>query len=93
MPSAASYLHGHRNTSINMSEPTLGTVSKPKLNVLVFGAALRADSLNRKLAALAARVVEQYGATVDHASMHDFDVPAYDGDAEKTQSIPKGAGN
>ena len=65
--------------------------STPTLKVLVFGASLRADSLNRKLAALAARFAERSGATVDHASMRDFDVPAYDGDFEKEQGIPKGA--
>lgn len=65
--------------------------SGSKLKVLVFGASLRADSLNRTLAALAARVAEQNGATVDHASMRQFDVPAYDGDAEKAEGIPKGA--
>ena len=63
----------------------------PTLKVLVFGASLRADSLNGKLAALAARVAEQNGATVDHASMRDFDVPSYDGDVEKQGGIPKGA--
>jgi NAD(P)H-dependent FMN reductase len=47
--------------------------------------------LNRKLAALAARVVEEGGATVDHASMRDFDVPSYDGDVEKAQGFPEGA--
>ena len=52
----------------------------PVLKVLVFGASLRADSLNGSLAALASRVAEQNGATVDHASMRDFDVPSYDGD-------------
>lgn len=65
--------------------------AEPQLKVLVCGASLREDSLNRKLAALAARIVEQAGATVDLASMHDFDVPSYDGDAEKAQRIPKGA--
>mgnify|MGYP005813998305 CR=1 FL=1 len=65
--------------------------SKPTLKVLVFGASLRADSLNRKLAALAARIAEESGATVDHASMREFDVPSYDGDAEQAQGIPKGA--
>ena len=65
--------------------------SEPKLKVLVFGASLRADSLNRKLAALAARVAAQSGATVNHASMRDFDVPSYDGDVEKERGIPKGA--
>ena len=65
--------------------------SAPQLKVLVFGASLRAESLNRKLAALAARVAEQNGATVDHASMRDFDTPSYDGDVETAQGIPKGA--
>jgi NAD(P)H-dependent FMN reductase len=65
--------------------------SEPNLKVLVFGASLRADSLNRKLAALAARIAEQNGATVDTASMRDFDVPSYDGDVEKAEGIPQGA--
>ena len=63
----------------------------PKLKVLVFAASLRVESLNRRLAALAARVAEQYGATVDLASMRDFDVPLYDGDVEAAQGIPPGA--
>jgi chromate reductase, NAD(P)H dehydrogenase (quinone) len=61
------------------------------LKVLVFAASLRADSLNRKLAALAARLAERSGATIDHASMRDFDVPSYDGDIEKDRGIPSGA--
>lgn len=65
--------------------------SKPTLTVLVLGASLRADSLNRRLAALAARLAAEGGATVDHASMREFDVPAYDGDAEKAAGIPPGA--
>ena len=69
----------------------IGPGSEPKLKVLVFGASLRADSLNGTLAALAARLAQQTGATVDHASMRDFDVPSYDGDVEKAQGIPKGA--
>ena len=67
------------------------TTGAPDLKVLVFAASLRAESLNRKLAALAARVAEQAGATVDLASMRDFDVPLYDGDVEKAQGIPAGA--
>ena len=65
--------------------------SSSKLRVLVFAASLRAESLNKKLAALAARVAEQSGAIVDHASMRDFDVPLYDGDLEGAQGIPAGA--
>ena len=63
----------------------------PGLKVLVFAASLRADSLNRKLAALAAQVAKEAGAIVDHASLRDFDVPLYDGDLEQTQGIPRGA--
>ena len=66
-------------------------IASPKLNVLVFAASLRTQSLNRKLATLAARTAEQYGATVDVASMRDFDVPLYDGDVEVANGIPKGA--
>jgi chromate reductase len=59
--------------------------------VLVFGASLRAGSLNQTLAALAARLAEQHGAVVDRASLRDFDVPLYDGDAEKVEGTPSGA--
>jgi chromate reductase, NAD(P)H dehydrogenase (quinone) len=65
--------------------------STPDLKVLVFAASLRAESLNKKLAALAARVAEQAGAIVDHASMRDFEVPLYDGDLESREGIPPGA--
>jgi NADPH-dependent FMN reductase len=63
----------------------------PKLRVLVFAASLRADSFNRKLAALAARIAEQSGATVDLAAMNDFEGPSYDGDLEAAKGIPAGA--
>lgn len=61
------------------------------LNVLVLAASLRADSLNRKLAGLAAQVATRAGATIDFASMRDFEVPAYDGDGETADGIPDGA--
>ena len=57
-----------------MAEP----IASPELKVLVFAASLRTESVNRKLAAVAAEVAERLGATVDHASMSDFDVPLYD---------------
>jgi NAD(P)H-dependent FMN reductase len=63
----------------------------PKLNVLVFAASLRAESLNQRLAALAARVAEEAGATVDRAAMREFDVPLYDGDLQSRDGIPQGA--
>ena len=67
------------------------SVSSPTLKVLIFSASLRADSLNSRLAALAAGVAGAHGATVDLASMHDFDVPVYDGDLEARDGIPTGA--
>src|SRR5689334_18508473 len=61
------------------------------LNVLIFAASLRAGSLNRTLASMAARVARQYGAHVDEALMADFDAPSYSGDLESAQGIPAGA--
>jgi chromate reductase len=67
------------------------TPPAPTLKVLVFAASLRTGSLNRKLAELAASVAAASGATVDLATMRDFDVPSYDGDAEGEGGIPAGA--
>lgn len=67
------------------------TPSGRPLKVLVFAASLRAESLNRRLAALAARVSAEQGAVVHLASLEDFDVPFYDGDLEASKGIPKGA--
>jgi NAD(P)H-dependent FMN reductase len=61
------------------------------LKVLVFAASLRSESLNHKLATLAARIATQHGATVDLASIRDFDVPSYDGDVDLAEGIPAGA--
>ena len=63
----------------------------PTLKVLVFAASMRAESLNRKLAALAVASARAAGATVDLASMRDFDVPSYDADVETRDGIPAGA--
>ena len=65
--------------------------SQAPLRVLLFSASLRAESLNTRLVRLAARVLEKQGATVDLASMREFDVPSYDGDAETASGIPLGA--
>ena len=67
------------------------SLKQPVLKVLVFAASLRAESVNRKLAALAARVATRHGAVVHLASMRDFDVPGYDGDLEESQGAPAGA--
>jgi len=48
---------------------------RESVRVLVFAASLRADSINKRLASLAATVIERLGATVDFASMREFDGP------------------
>ena len=58
---------------------------------LVFGASLREDSVNARLAALAARIMRAEGAVVDHAVMSEFEVPGYDGDVEQAAGLPAGA--
>ncbi len=55
---------------------------------LVFAASLRAESLNLRLARLAARTIEQHGGTVDLASMRDFDAPSYNQDVEDSHGLP-----
>jgi chromate reductase len=61
------------------------------LRVLVFGAALRAESTNARLASLVARLIAETGAIADLAAMRDFDMPSYDGDVEATAGLPQGA--
>ena len=58
------------------------------IKCLVFGASLRKESLNNRLAALAAEICEQQGATVDRADMRDFECPSYDGDIEQREGLP-----
>jgi chromate reductase, NAD(P)H dehydrogenase (quinone) len=61
------------------------------IRILVFAASLRADSLNARLAALAAECVRGNGGTADLATMQEFDVPSYDGDVEAADGLPPGA--
>lgn len=67
-------------------------MTKPAaLRVLLFSASLRADSLNTRLAQLARSVLTRAGATVDWATMRDFDGPSYDQDIETGPGFPPGA--
>ncbi len=61
------------------------------VNVLVFGASLRSDSLNVRLASAAAEVIRAKGGTADIATMQDFDCPSYDQDLETSAPLPLGA--
>jgi len=61
------------------------------LRILVFSVSLRKDSLNTKLAELAAQKIEANGGKVDIASMKDFDCPSYNQELEVENDFPKGA--
>ena len=61
------------------------------IRVLVVGCSLRDDSLNNRLARLAASVAARAGATVDAATIGDFHVPFYDGDIEAKDGVPEEA--
>jgi len=61
------------------------------MRLFAFAAALRGDSLNRKVLRLAVQAAERAGATVDHADFHEFDMPLYDGDVEASTGVPAAA--
>lgn len=58
------------------------------VSFLVFSASLRAESLNSRLARLAALTIERHGGRVDLASMADFDAPSYDADDQREAGFP-----
>lgn len=72
-----------------MSE-TMKKQNEP-LKILVFSASLRKDSLNTRLAKLAARVIEKNGGVVDLAEMTQFDCPSLNQDLETNDFHPDGA--
>jgi chromate reductase, NAD(P)H dehydrogenase (quinone) len=59
------------------------------MKVLVLPGSARRESLNRKLARLAAGALTRAGLVADPAELRDFEVPVYDGDLE-VQGIPAG---
>jgi chromate reductase len=65
--------------------------AREPVSFLVFAASLRTESLNARLAELAAHVIEENGGTVDRASMRDFDTPSYNADVQEREGFPAGA--
>jgi len=65
--------------------------SREPVRYLVFSASLRADSLNSRLAALAADTISALGGQVEVASMREFDSPSYDADDQRDAAFPPGA--
>jgi chromate reductase, NAD(P)H dehydrogenase (quinone) len=61
------------------------------VHFLVFSASLRADSLNTRLARLAATTIEANGGKVDFRPMTDFDTPSFNADVQDQAGFPPGA--
>src|SRR5271170_4658112 len=68
-----------------------GSQRRQPVRFLVFSASLRRDSLNTRLAELAAAAIEAGGGDVDVAAMRDFDAPSYDQDVQRDEGFPPGA--
>lgn len=65
--------------------------NREPVRFLVFSASTRSDSLNGRLARLAAAAIEANGGSVDYRPMADFDTPAYNADAQDAEGFPPGA--
>lgn len=61
------------------------------VSLLVLSGSMRANSLNTKLARLAATAAMDYGAIVEFATMAEFPMPGYNGDDEDLDGIPGAA--
>lgn len=61
------------------------------MHYLLFAAALRKDSVNKKLINLAATKLKEKNIQVDLADFAEFDMPLYHGDMQVNEGIPKGA--
>lgn len=66
-------------------------VSATPVRVLVFAGSLRAASLNKKLARIAADLVGKAGAEATFVDLKDFPLPVYDGDVESATGLPANA--
>ena len=64
---------------------------RERVRYLVFCASLRSDSLNGRLATLAARTIEANGGIVDSTAMPAFETPSYDQDVQQSEGFPSGA--
>lgn len=65
--------------------------SREPVRYLVFCASLRNDSLNGRLARLAAATVEANGGIVDSTAMPAFETPSYNADVQDSEGFPPGA--
>ncbi|WUE86881.1 NAD(P)H-dependent oxidoreductase [Streptomyces virginiae] len=61
------------------------------MQVLVLSGSSRTGSVNARLGSLVASMVSRAGATARTATLADFPMPPYDGDAEADEGLPEGA--
>jgi chromate reductase, NAD(P)H dehydrogenase (quinone) len=61
-----------------------------RLRILVLSGSLRAESLNTRLASLAASTIERNGGSVEFATLAEFHAPSYSQDVQDTAGIPDG---
>ncbi|MFF4435244.1 NADPH-dependent FMN reductase [Streptomyces sp. NPDC001513] len=73
------------------ARPHEDAFSRSSLRVLVLSGSSRTGSVNARLASLAAALVARAGAVADAATLADFPMPLYDGDAEADEGVPPGA--
>ncbi len=59
--------------------------------ILVFAGSARTDSLNKKLARVAADAVRAAGATATFIDLAQYPIPLYDGDLEAREGVPANA--
>lgn len=67
------------------------TPARRPLRVLVMGASLRKESINVRLAGLAARTAVDLGAEAQLVDFHDFAVPPLDADVLAADGVPEAA--
>lgn len=68
-----------------------GDPARNSLRVLVLSGSSRTGSVNARLASLVADLVTRAGATAQSATLGDFPMPPYDGDAEADEGLPEAA--
>jgi len=69
-----------------MTDHSLGS-----MRFLVMSASLRTGSLNTRLARLVEETMVLKGASVDFASMQEFEAPCFNSDVERDEGLPEGA--
>ncbi len=76
--------------TVQAAEPIAQLATRESIRFLVFSGSLREQSLNAKLAGLAAQCIAAHGGLVDAASMADFDGPGFNQDVETSSGLPAG---